>query len=140
MVKRFHESFYSRKGCFCQCFCCSSFFYKNWPPRPLFHLFSSLQILNKFYNKYVCKKCPSSIWCRDSNSRPLKHESPSITTRPGLPPKVCCNTTSQPPGCSDCCRVRLLQIIGKFYILTAMDCDRHWSQQVRSWSEQAFIK
>ena len=32
------------------------------------------------------KKCPSSRWCRDSNSRPLEHESPPITTRPGLPP------------------------------------------------------
>ena len=30
--------------------------------------------------------CPSSIWCRDSNSLPLKHESPPITTRPELPP------------------------------------------------------
>ena len=27
--------------------------------------------------------CPSSIRCRDSNSQPLKHESPPITTRPG---------------------------------------------------------
>ena len=33
------------------------------------------------------KKYPSSIWCRDSNSRPLEHEPPPITTRPGLPPK-----------------------------------------------------
>ena len=32
------------------------------------------------------KKCPSSIRCRDSNSRPLEHEPPPITTRPGLPP------------------------------------------------------
>ena len=30
--------------------------------------------------------CPSSIRCRDSNSQPLVHESPHITTRPGLPP------------------------------------------------------
>ena len=30
------------------------------------------------------KKCPSSIQCRDSNSRLLEHESPPITTRPGL--------------------------------------------------------
>ena len=29
---------------------------------------------------------PSSIWCRDSNSRPLDNDSPPITTRPGLPP------------------------------------------------------
>ena len=29
-------------------------------------------------------KCPSSILCRDSSSRPLEHESPPITTRRGL--------------------------------------------------------
>ena len=40
-------------------------------------------------NRYV-KKCPSSIWCWDSNSRPLEHESPSITNRPGLPPMSMC--------------------------------------------------
>ena len=28
--------------------------------------------------------CPSSIRSWDSNSRPLEHESPPITTRPGL--------------------------------------------------------
>ena len=33
-----------------------------------------------------CEKFPSSIRCRDSNSRPLEHESPPITTRPGLKP------------------------------------------------------
>ena len=27
----------------------------------------------------VCEKCPSSIWCWDSNPRPLEHESPRIT-------------------------------------------------------------
>ena len=32
--------------------------------------------------------CPSSIWHRDSNPRPLECESPPITTRPGLPPRV----------------------------------------------------
>ena len=35
-------------------------------------------------NKYV-KKCPSSIWYWDSNPWPLEHESPPITTSPGLP-------------------------------------------------------
>ena len=34
------------------------------------------------------KNCTSSIRCRDSNSRPLEHESPRITTRPWLPPMV----------------------------------------------------
>ena len=31
-----------------------------------------------------CEKCPSSIRCQDSNSRPTDYESP-LTTRPGLP-------------------------------------------------------
>ena len=31
------------------------------------------------------KKCPSSIWCWDSNPQPLEFESPPITTRPGIP-------------------------------------------------------
>ena len=32
--------------------------------------------------------CPSSKWCQDSNSRPLKHELSPINTRPGLPPSL----------------------------------------------------
>ena len=32
------------------------------------------------------KKFPSSKWRWDLNTRPLEHESPPITTRPGLPP------------------------------------------------------
>ena len=34
------------------------------------------------------KKCPSSKKYRDSNPQPLEHESPPITTRPGLPPFI----------------------------------------------------
>ena len=30
--------------------------------------------------------CPSSIRRGDSNPRPFEHESPPVTTRPGLPP------------------------------------------------------
>ena len=57
-------------------------------PRPLLSLIfvlvkqTSLQFLQQIY----VEKCPSSIRCRDSNPRPLEHESPPITTRPGLPP------------------------------------------------------
>ena len=41
----------------------------------------------KAYNKYLyVKKCPSIIWCWDSNSQPSEIESTLITTRPGLPP------------------------------------------------------
>ena len=56
--------------------------------RPLFVYFRSFS--NKqcqFFNKLMWK-CPSSIWCRDSNSQPSDYESPPLTTRPGLPPKV----------------------------------------------------
>ena len=35
---------------------------------------------------FITQKCDkSSIWYRDSNPRPLEHESRPITTRPGLP-------------------------------------------------------
>ena len=52
-----------------------------------FNLFSSFQthITNFITNRYL-KKCPPSIWCKNSNSQPLEHESPPLTTRPGLPP------------------------------------------------------
>ena len=43
---------------------------------------TSLQLLQQIYVKI----CPSSIWCQDSNPRPLEHESPPMTTRPKLPP------------------------------------------------------
>ena len=54
--------------------------------RPLFRLFlvsfkQTIQILQQI----IVKKCPFSIWCWDSNSQPLEHETPPITTRPGLP-------------------------------------------------------
>ena len=35
-------------------------------------------------NKY--EQYPSSKWCWDLNSQPLAHESPPITTKPGLRP------------------------------------------------------
>ena len=49
---------------------------------------------NKLYNKKVSEKMSSIIWCWDSNSWPLEHESPPIITRPGLRPiqvVVCSN-------------------------------------------------
>ena len=36
----------------------------------------------------ICEKCPSSICCWNSNQQPSGHESPPITTRPGLPPLI----------------------------------------------------
>ena len=68
------------------------FFYKLGQSRPLFCLFSVFS--DKPYhlnNKSIWKmSCPSSIWCWDSNSRPLKHELSPITTRPRLPPNHPC--------------------------------------------------
>ena len=61
-----------------------SFFYKNGPtPASSSFIFVFSNTHYKFYNKYVCEKCPSNIWCWDSNSWPLEHESPPITTRQG---------------------------------------------------------
>ena len=64
------------------------FFKKIGQPRPLFHLFSSFQTQITIFTTNKCEKCPSSIRCRDSNTQPLAHESPPITTRPGLLPTV----------------------------------------------------
>ena len=50
-------------------------------PWPLFCLLSVFP--NKQFKKLMWK-CPSSIWCKDSNSQPLKPESSPITRRPGL--------------------------------------------------------
>ena len=62
-------------------------FFKWANPGLFFAYFWSFQTnITNFYNKYMWKKCPSSIQCRDSNTWPSDHESPPITTRPELPP------------------------------------------------------
>ena len=53
-------------------------------PRLFFIYFRRFQHTLQFLQQIIVKKCPSSIWCQDSNSQPLEHESPPITTRPGL--------------------------------------------------------
>ena len=63
-------------------------FFKLGQPWPLFHLFSTFQTHIKIFTTNKCEKCPSSIQSRDSNLRPLEHESPPITTRPELLPKT----------------------------------------------------
>ena len=52
-------------------------------PRPLFISFRLFKHTLQLQQINV-KKFPSSIQCQDSNSQ---HESPPITTRPGLLPK-----------------------------------------------------
>ena len=39
-----------------------------------------------FFTKINVKKYQASLWCWDSNPGALEHESPPLTTRPGLSP------------------------------------------------------
>ena len=52
-------------------------------PQPLFSSFQTFQCLQQIHSD----QCPSSIRYWGSNPQPSEHESPPITTRPGLPPK-----------------------------------------------------
>ena len=56
-------------------------------PSPAYFLFIFV-FSNNHYNFTTtkCEKCPYGSRCRDSNPRPSEHESPPVTTRPGLPP------------------------------------------------------
>ena len=64
-----------------------AFFKKNGPSSASFFVYFCLfkQTLPLLQQINV-KKLPSRIPCWDSNSRPLEHKSPPITTRPVLPP------------------------------------------------------
>ena len=65
------------------------FFFNNGPtPASFIGYFLPFQanIISIFITN-ICEKCPSSIWCRDSNPRPLERESTPVTTKPGLPPR-----------------------------------------------------
>ena len=50
-------------------------------PWPLYHYFRLFKHTLQFFATYKCEKSPSSIRCWDSNSQPLQHDSPPITTR-----------------------------------------------------------
>ena len=59
-------------------------FFKKWAKPGLFFIYFCLfKHTLQFLQQINVIKCPSSIWCWDSNTRPLKHESPPITNRPG---------------------------------------------------------
>ena len=73
-------------GTFCGSLQLQIQFFKMVHSWPLFNLFSSFQTNITMFTTNLCEKCPSSIRCWDSNSRPSEHGSPPITTRPGLPP------------------------------------------------------
>ena len=53
--------------------------------QPLFAYFRLFKPTLQFLQQINVKKYPSSIQCWDLNPQPLEHESPPITTRPGLP-------------------------------------------------------
>ena len=63
--------------------------FKKWTIPGLFFIYFCLfkQTSLQFLQQINVKMCPSSIQCWDSIPRPLEHESPPITTRPGLLPK-----------------------------------------------------
>ena len=60
----------------------------KWANPGLFFIYFRVfkHTLQIFTTNTNVKKCPSTMRCRDSNSGPLEHELPPITTRPGLPP------------------------------------------------------
>ena len=61
--------------------------FKNGPSSATFIVyFRSFQTNITIFTTIYVKKCPSCIRYWDSNPWPLGHESPPITTRPGLPP------------------------------------------------------
>ena len=57
----------------------------NGPTPAFFYIF--VFSTNKEYN-FTTNQCPFGIRCWDQNPRRSEHESPPITTRPGLPPKT----------------------------------------------------
>ena len=66
-----------------------SWFFQKWADPGLFFIYFRLfKHKLQFFQQINVEKCPSSIGCRDLNSRPLEYESPPITTRPGLPAKL----------------------------------------------------
>ena len=65
---------------------CTTYFCKWANPGLFFIYFCLFKLTFQILQQIGMQKCSSSIQCRDSNSQPLEHESPAITTRPGLPP------------------------------------------------------
>ena len=66
------------------------FFLVTLQPRHILSFIFGLfkQTSSQFLQQIYMKKCQSSIRCWDSNPQPSMHESPTMTTRPGLPPTV----------------------------------------------------
>ena len=87
-MKRHQNSFkYYNKVCFYKgsVFHYRNPFLKKWAILGLFFVYFCLFWTNiTILTSNKCEKCPSSIWCWDSNLQPSEHESPPITTRPGV--------------------------------------------------------
>ena len=62
------------------------FFVKRAKHVLFFIYFCLFKLALQFLQQIYVRKCPYSKWCQESNSWPLEHESPPITTRPVLPP------------------------------------------------------
>ena len=60
-------------------------FLKGPFPASFFVYFRLFKQTLEFVQQINVIKCPSSIWCWDSNPRPSEHVSIPISTRPGLP-------------------------------------------------------
>ena len=88
-------------------------------PRPVFIYFQSFQTTVQILQHINVKNDPSSIMCRDSNSQPLDHESPTITTRPGLGP-ICEN-------CFARVFFRFCENVVRPKRLTSLLCEQDWN-------------
>ena len=63
-----------------------NFFLKNGlTPASISLMFGLFQTNNTIFTTNKCKKCPSSLLCRDLNPQPLEQQPSPITTRQGLP-------------------------------------------------------
>ena len=54
----------------------------NWPSQPLLFASGLFQINNASFTTNEFEQFPSSIWCWDSNSQSLEHESLPMASRP----------------------------------------------------------
>ena len=62
--------------------------FKTGHPRLFFVYFCLFKQVLQSLQQIKVKKCPSSMRCWNSNPQPTEHESPPITTRPGLQPVI----------------------------------------------------
>ena len=68
-------------------------FFTNGPTSASFSfIFGLFKQTIQFLQQINVKKCPSSKWRWDLNPQPFAHESSLITTKPGLPPHITCQT------------------------------------------------